>query len=119
MWIHASGSTVEVWTPAKLNLFLEVLSKRADGYHEIETLMVPVSLDDWLHFSSGSNEAGHSGTIERATNASAVVFSGQWASDVWQSDRDATEKEGSNEHPIPPGAENLVEPSFSVASQSL
>jgi 4-diphosphocytidyl-2-C-methyl-D-erythritol kinase len=28
--------------PAKLNLFLEVLGKRPDGYHDIETLMVPL-----------------------------------------------------------------------------
>jgi 4-diphosphocytidyl-2-C-methyl-D-erythritol kinase len=36
--------------PAKLNLHLEVLGKRPDGYHELETLMVAVSLDDTLEF---------------------------------------------------------------------
>jgi 4-diphosphocytidyl-2-C-methyl-D-erythritol kinase len=39
---------VEVLAPAKLNLFLEVLGRRADGYHEIETLMVAVDLHDTL-----------------------------------------------------------------------
>ncbi len=39
-----------VWAPAKVNLFLEVLAKRADGYHEIATLMVAVSLYDTLEF---------------------------------------------------------------------
>lgn len=34
--------------PAKLNLFLELLGKRADGYHEIDTVMVPVDLHDEL-----------------------------------------------------------------------
>jgi 4-diphosphocytidyl-2-C-methyl-D-erythritol kinase len=34
--------------PAKLNLFLEVLGKRPDGYHELETLMVAVNLCDTL-----------------------------------------------------------------------
>ncbi len=38
----------EVLAPAKLNLFLEVLARRPDGYHEIETLMVPVDLFDSL-----------------------------------------------------------------------
>ncbi|HBJ33444.1 MAG TPA: hypothetical protein DDZ51_01530, partial [Planctomycetaceae bacterium] len=35
-------------TPAKLNLFLELLSKRPDGYHEIETIMAAVSCYDTL-----------------------------------------------------------------------
>jgi 4-diphosphocytidyl-2-C-methyl-D-erythritol kinase len=36
--------------PAKVNLFLEVLTRRPDGYHAIETLMVAVSLMDTLEF---------------------------------------------------------------------
>ncbi len=51
MHVRRSHRGVEIQTPAKLNLFLEVLAKRADGFHEIETLMVPVSLYDTLHFS--------------------------------------------------------------------
>ncbi len=38
-------------SPAKINLFLEVLGKRPDGYHELETVMTRVSLADSLHFS--------------------------------------------------------------------
>ncbi len=44
------GDAVVVWAPAKVNLYLEVLAKRADGYHEIATLMVAVSLYDTLEF---------------------------------------------------------------------
>ena len=36
---------------AKLNLSLLVGPKRADGYHEISTVMVKISLCDWLEFS--------------------------------------------------------------------
>lgn len=36
---------------AKINLFLEVLGKRPDGYHEIETVMQKVSLHDTLTFT--------------------------------------------------------------------
>ena len=35
--------------PAKLNLSLAVLDRRQDGFHEIESLMVPVSVSDQLH----------------------------------------------------------------------
>jgi len=41
---------VVVWAPAKVNLFLEVLGKRPDGYHEIATLMLAVRLYDTLVF---------------------------------------------------------------------
>ena len=44
-------SAVTVWAPAKVNLFLEVVGKRADGYHELRTLMVTVSLYDTLTFA--------------------------------------------------------------------
>jgi len=36
-----SAAPVQVNCPAKLNLFLEILGKRPDGYHEIETVIVP------------------------------------------------------------------------------
>lgn len=36
---------------AKVNLYLEILGLREDGYHEIETLVHPVSLYDELGFS--------------------------------------------------------------------
>lgn len=38
--------------PAKVNLFLEVVGKRADGYHDVETLLVPVDLFDTLEVRS-------------------------------------------------------------------
>ena len=37
--------------PAKVNLFLEVLHPRDDGYHEVQTVMQTVSLFDELEFS--------------------------------------------------------------------
>jgi 4-diphosphocytidyl-2-C-methyl-D-erythritol kinase len=51
------GPSLVVHTPAKLNLFLELLGKRLDGYHELETLMVAVDLIDTLTFTEeDSNE---------------------------------------------------------------
>src|SRR5258708_30111470 len=50
MIVRPVAGGVEAIAPAKLNLFLEVLGKRADGYHEIESLMVAVDLYDTLTF---------------------------------------------------------------------
>ena len=38
-------------SPAKVNLRLEILRKREDGYHEIRTIFQKISLHDTLHFS--------------------------------------------------------------------
>lgn len=37
--------------PAKINLSLKVLGKRPDGFHELETLMAPISLADELEIT--------------------------------------------------------------------
>lgn len=39
---------VKQFAPAKINLYLHVLGKRDDGYHELETLMAPITLGDTL-----------------------------------------------------------------------
>ncbi len=50
MLVGQIGQAVVVHAPAKINLFLNVLGKRADGFHELETLMVTVGLYDTLSF---------------------------------------------------------------------
>lgn len=41
-----TGRTIRRDAHAKVNLFLRVISTRKDGYHEIESLVVPISLAD-------------------------------------------------------------------------
>lgn len=41
---------ISLKAPAKINLFLEILGKRNDGYHEIETVMQEIDLVDNLQF---------------------------------------------------------------------
>src|SRR3954451_13303103 len=38
-------------SPCKVNLLLNILGKRPDGFHELETLMHPVNYCDHLFFS--------------------------------------------------------------------
>ena len=41
--------------PAKINLTLHVIGRRADGYHELESLVAFAGLCDWLAFEPGDN----------------------------------------------------------------
>jgi len=50
MHVHRSSDYWICEAPAKLNLFFEVLGKRADGYHEIVTCLCPIQLYDTLRF---------------------------------------------------------------------
>jgi len=46
--------------PAKINLFLHVTGRRADGYHELQTLFQFLTLADWLYFEPQAD-----GTVRR------------------------------------------------------
>lgn len=50
MIVDRQGDRLTIEAPAKVNLHLEIHGKREDGYHEIETLLVTVSLYDTLEF---------------------------------------------------------------------
>ena len=47
---------VRILSPAKLNLYLEVLNKRPDGYHNIRSLFERISLSDELTFKQSDNQ---------------------------------------------------------------
>ncbi len=44
----ALARTIRIEAPAKINLFLEVIGKRPDGYHNLATLFAKISLTDEL-----------------------------------------------------------------------
>jgi 4-diphosphocytidyl-2-C-methyl-D-erythritol kinase len=47
--------TLEKNSPCKVNLLLNILGKRPDGFHELETIMQPVNLCDGLTFTRGGS----------------------------------------------------------------
>lgn len=51
-----SGQTVSIEAPAKINLGLEILGKRLDGFHEVRTVLAMLALADTLRlfFDEGS-----------------------------------------------------------------
>jgi 4-diphosphocytidyl-2-C-methyl-D-erythritol kinase len=50
---HKNG--VSIKTPCKVNPFLEVLQRRDDGYHELDTAMIAIDLCDELTFVPSSS----------------------------------------------------------------
>ena len=52
MNVQRFGKRYVAHAPAKINLFFEVLGRREDGFHEIETLMCPINLYDTISFIS-------------------------------------------------------------------
>ena len=72
---------IEELAPAKVNLFLRVLRCREDGFHEIETLMAPISLYDSLEiepankFEFHCDESGLAGDDNLVVRAARLFFS--------------------------------------------
>jgi 4-diphosphocytidyl-2-C-methyl-D-erythritol kinase len=90
----ATRQCVVARTPAKVNLFLELLAKRPDGYHELETVMVPVSCFDTLQ-------------ITRSEKHQEIHLRTHW----WPSAEDWKESLGDAAEPllaIPNDASNLI-----------
>ncbi|MEO7300450.1 MAG: 4-(cytidine 5'-diphospho)-2-C-methyl-D-erythritol kinase [Verrucomicrobiota bacterium] len=47
--------SLELKSPCKINLLLNILGKREDGFHELETVMHPVAYYDLLNFEMAGN----------------------------------------------------------------
>jgi 4-diphosphocytidyl-2-C-methyl-D-erythritol kinase len=93
MIVHRSTVGLIVHAPAKLNLFFEVIGKRRDGYHEIETLMIPIGLFDTLGFEEDS--------------PGQIRFECRSACRKWRCPRSAACPAAARDS-LPPGEENLV-----------
>lgn len=94
-WHRRNGTFIEAIAPAKINLFLEVLGRRDDGFHDIETLITAISLFDRLQIrpqSAGSIDVECGWLAGR--EAHRVASSRHGTPPIWQ--------------PLPAPQENLV-----------
>ena len=65
MFLRRTNFGWEACARAKLNLYLEVLGRRPDGFHELETLVVPVQLYDTLAWETlPATAAGRPGEVD-------------------------------------------------------
>ena len=118
MRVRRQSTYVRVEAPAKLNLFFEVLGTRGDGFHEIETLMVPINLYDSLTFTpllptatprleaSASAALRWSGGVppDSSSAARSPLVDGVALDCCWAGTTDPTTALGT----LPPPSENLV-----------
>jgi 4-diphosphocytidyl-2-C-methyl-D-erythritol kinase len=54
--VPATREKLVLESPAKINLNLEVLGRRGDGYHSIRSVLVPISLHDTVTFTPGGRK---------------------------------------------------------------
>ena len=65
----AKNRSVSVNAPAKINLYLDVLSRRENGYHNIESVMQTVSLHDVISVCADTPRTGEQSiTVETSAN---------------------------------------------------
>ena len=53
---HPKIEPMEIQAPAKINLFLRVVGRRNDGYHDLHTLMCCIGLYDTLRIEVGADQ---------------------------------------------------------------
>jgi len=63
--VEFKNRKITIISPAKINLHLEVLGKRKDGYHELAMLMQSINLKDYLEIELNTN-----GVINLSSNCS-------------------------------------------------
>jgi 4-diphosphocytidyl-2-C-methyl-D-erythritol kinase len=65
---------MRILTPAKINLTLEILGRRPDGYHELATWMIPIALYDTLSIEPASENSFVSNNAKLAGDDSNLIL---------------------------------------------
>ena len=56
--VHVTGNRIHVFAPAKVNMFLNILGLREDGYHDIESVMLKTDWGDLVSMGIGRAPRG-------------------------------------------------------------
>lgn len=72
---------LRIISPAKVNLFLDIKNRQADGYHELATVFHALSLTDTLYMTSSAMTGGEDGgvgskTATTSTSSDDLAFAG-------------------------------------------
>src|SRR5687767_11026319 len=77
MYIPRDETKRTARAPAKLNLYLHVGKQRGDGFHELETLIIPIRIWDSVTLTASDPAAdGDSGPIELSVRTCGLGGSG-------------------------------------------
>lgn len=68
--------TLTVFAPAKINLFLAITGRRADGFHELVSVVTPLDWGDTLQIKLTSSDGGGTTPFALASNDPAVPTDG-------------------------------------------
>lgn len=91
-----------LFAPAKVNLALHVLGRRADGYHDLDSIVAFANVGDWLRFSPA---AQFTVTADGPFAAALPEASGNIIAKAWAAARLIAESRG---RPLPPVAVHLT-----------
>ncbi|MGP9688637.1 4-(cytidine 5'-diphospho)-2-C-methyl-D-erythritol kinase [Psychrobacter sp. AOP22-C1-C5] len=69
----SSASVITRLSPAKINLFLHITGKRADGYHDLQTVFRLLNWGDYLHFSVADNTVDTTNTSDVETLCGCLI----------------------------------------------
>ena len=67
-----AGSVIKVEAPAKINLTLEILGKRPDGYHELRSVVMPISLTDTVSLTTTYSQIAMTLTVDTGVDISKI-----------------------------------------------
>ena len=68
----SAGSVITIEALAKINLTLEILGKRPDGYHELRSIVMPVSLSDTITLTATYAQTAMTITADPGVNLSHI-----------------------------------------------